>query len=53
MQRTIRCYSIQVSHWERQLLNDASELFTMGKKTKDKEQAKESELCQQCCCAEA
>jgi hypothetical protein len=40
---------IQVSHWKRQLLDGASELFTRVKKSKDKEegQAKESELCQQ------
>ena len=40
---------IQVSQWKRQLLDSASELFTRGKKTKDKEegQAKEAELFQQ------
>ncbi len=27
-------HPIQVSHWKRQLLNGASELFTRGKKTK-------------------
>ena len=42
-------YPIQVSQWKRQLLDGASELFTRGKKTKDKEevQAKEAELFQQ------
>jgi hypothetical protein len=37
------------SQWKRQLLDGASELFTRGKKTKDKEegQAKEAELFQQ------
>ena len=40
---------IQVSQWKRQLLDGASELFTRGKKSKDKEegQAKEAELFQQ------
>ena len=40
---------IRVSQWKRQLLDDASELFTRGKKSKDKEegQAKEAELFQQ------
>jgi hypothetical protein len=40
---------IQVSQWKRQLLDGASELFTRGKKTKDKEDghAKEAELFQQ------
>ena len=40
---------IQVSQWKRQLLDGASELFTSGKKTKDKEDghAKEAELFQQ------
>ena len=40
---------IQVSHWKQQLLNGASDLFTRGKKSKDKEegQAKEAELFQQ------
>jgi putative transposase len=48
-------HPIQVSQWKRQLLDGASELFTRGKKTKDKEegQAKETELFQQYCCAEA
>jgi len=38
-----------VSQWKRQLLEGASELFTRGKKSKDKEegQAKEAELFQQ------
>jgi hypothetical protein len=37
------------SSWKRQLLEGASELFTRGKKTKDKEesQSKEAELFQQ------
>ncbi len=40
---------IQVSQWKKQLLEGASELFTRGKKTRDKEevQAKEAELFQQ------
>jgi hypothetical protein len=44
-----------VSQWKRQLLDGSSELFTRGKKTKDKEegQANEAELFQQYCCAEA
>ena len=39
-------HPIQVSQWKRQLLDGASELFTRGKKSKDKEegQAKEAEL---------
>jgi putative transposase len=39
----------QVSQWKRQLLDGASELFTRGKKSKDKEegQAKEAEMFQQ------
>jgi hypothetical protein len=38
-----------VSQWKRQLLENASELFGRGKKTKDKEagEAKEAELFQQ------
>jgi putative transposase len=43
-------HAIQVSQWKRQLLEGASELFTRGQKTKDKEedgQAKEAELFQQ------
>jgi hypothetical protein len=38
-----------VSQWKRQLLDGASELFTRGKKSKDKEegQVKEAELFQQ------
>jgi putative transposase len=32
-------HPIQVSQWKRQLLDGASELFTRGKKTKDKEEA--------------
>ena len=42
-------HPIQVSQWKRQLLDGASELFTRGKKAKDKEeeQAKEAELFQQ------
>jgi len=41
-------HPIQVSQWKRQLLDGASELFTRGKKSKDKEegQAKEAELFQ-------
>ena len=40
---------IQVSQWKWQLLDGASELFTRGKKTKEKDegQAKEAELFQQ------
>ncbi|MEB3201469.1 MAG: transposase [Synechococcus sp.] len=40
---------IQASQWKRQLLDGASELFTRGKKSKDKDetQAKEAELFQQ------
>ena len=40
---------IQVSQWKKQLLEGASELFTRGRKTRDKEegQAKEAELFQQ------
>jgi len=42
-------HPIQVSQWKRQLLDGASELFSRGKNTKDKEegQAKEAELFQQ------
>jgi putative transposase len=42
-------HAIQVSHWKRQLLHGASELFTRGSKTKVKEavQAKEEELFKQ------
>ena len=42
-------HPIQVSQWKRQLLDGASELFTRGSKSKDKEegQAKEAELFQQ------
>jgi len=42
-------HPIQVSQWKRQLLEGASEVFTKGKNTKDKEdaQAKEAELFQQ------
>ena len=44
-------HPIQVSQWKRQLLDGASELFTRGNKTKEKDedegQAKESELFQQ------
>jgi putative transposase len=42
-------HPIQVSQWKRQLLDDASELFTRGKKSKDQNegQAKEAELFQQ------
>ena len=42
-------HPIQVSQWKRQLLENASELFGRGKKTKDKEagEAKEAELFQQ------
>ena len=38
-----------MSQWKRQLLDGASELFTRGKQTKDKEdgQVKEAELFQQ------
>lgn len=40
---------IQLSHWKYQLLDDASELFTKGKITNEKEecQAKDAELFQQ------
>jgi putative transposase len=44
-------HPIQVSQWKRQLLDGASELFTRGSKSKDKDkeegQAKEAELFQQ------
>jgi putative transposase len=42
-------HALQVSHWKRQLLVGASELFTQGEKSKDKEegQAKEAELFQE------
>jgi putative transposase len=42
-------HAIQMSQWKRQLLDGASELFTRGKKCKDKEegQANEAELFQQ------
>jgi hypothetical protein len=42
-------HPFQVSHWKRHLLNRANELFTRGKKPKDKEegQAREAELFQQ------
>ena len=41
-------HPIQVSQWQRQLLDGASELFTRGKKTEEKSegQAKEAELFQ-------
>ena len=47
--RITRSTPIQVSQWKKQLLDGASELFTRGKKSKDKEegQAKEAELFQQ------
>jgi hypothetical protein len=38
MQHTFRCDPIQVSQWKRQLLDGASELFTKGKKTKEKDE---------------
>ena len=42
-------HPIEVSQWKKQLLDGASELFTRGKKSKEKEegQAKEAELFQQ------
>ena len=44
-------HPIQVSQWKRQMLDGANELFTRGKKAKDKDkdgrQAKEAELFQQ------
>jgi len=42
-------HPIQVSQWKKQLLEGASELFSSGKKSKEKDdtQAKESELFQQ------
>jgi putative transposase len=42
-------HPIQVSQWKKQLLESASELFTRGKKARDKDegQAKEAELFQQ------
>ncbi len=42
-------HPIQVSQWKRQIFDGASELFTRGKQTRDKEevQAKETELFQQ------
>ena len=53
-------HPIQVSQWKRQLLDGASELFTRAKKSRDKKsrdreegQAKEAELFQQYCFAEA
>ncbi len=48
-------HPIQVSQWKRQLLDGASELFTRGKKVKDEDegQAKEAELFQQYCFADA
>ena len=54
-ERPFRGDPIQVSQWKRQLLENASELFGRGKKTKDKEagEAKEAELFQQYCFAEA
>jgi hypothetical protein len=44
-----------VSQWKRQLLENASELFGPGKNNKDKEagEAKEAELFQQYCFADA
>jgi putative transposase len=47
--------TIQVSQWKRQLLDGVSELFTRGKRSKDKEegQAKEAEVFEQYCIAEA
>ena len=41
-------HPIQVSQWKKQLLDGASELFSRGKKSKDKEesQAQEAELFQ-------
>ena len=49
MLRTSGCDPIQVSQWKRQLLDGASELFTRGRRSKDKEeeQVKEAELFQQ------
>ena len=48
-------HPIQVSQWKKQLLDGAGELLTRGKKSKDKEggEAKEAELFQQYCFAEA
>ena len=42
-------HPIQASQWKRQLLDDASELFSRGNRSKDKDesQAKEAELFQQ------
>jgi transposase-like protein len=47
-------HPIQVSQWKRQLLDGASEVFTRGKQSKDKDevQSKEAELFQQYCFAE-
>ncbi len=44
-----RCDPIQVSQWKRELLDGATELFSRGNKTKEKEdgQAKEEVLFQQ------
>lgn len=44
-----------MSPWQRQLLEGASELLSKGKKAKDKGEglAKEVELIQRCCFAEA
>jgi len=36
-------HPIQVNQWKRQLLNGASELFTCGKKSKDKEEVQVKE----------
>ena len=49
MQRTSRCDPIRVSHWKRQLLYRASELFIRDKQIMDKDegQAKVAELFQQ------
>jgi transposase-like protein len=48
-------HAIQLSQWKRQLLEGASELLSRAKKTNDKKvgQAKEAELFQQYCFAEA
>jgi transposase-like protein len=49
MQRTFRCNPIQVSQWKRQLLDGAGDLFSKGRKDKEKgeQQASEAELFQE------
>ncbi len=49
MQRTLRCDPIQVSHWKKQLLDGAGDLFNNGRKDKEKgdQQTREAELSQE------